>query len=881
MDTVPITLHVNGQARTLEVSLSTMLLDVLREDLHLTGTKNGCGQGHCGACTVIVNGEAVRSCITKAARLDGAQVETIEGLAKGGSLHPVQAAFIASGAIQCGFCTPGMVMSVKALLDASPDPTRAEIDLALEHNLCRCTGYGSIIRAIRRASAAPPADGWAPCPMPGDAHTVGRSCIRPDAQEKVTGSAIYAADLRFPGMLHAKVLRSQHAHARVLRVNASRARSLPGVAAVLTADEIPGARKNGHVRRDWPILVGVGETVRYMGDALALVAAESEAIARQALALIVVDYQPLPGVFSAQEALAPGAPLLHDDAPGNLLKHIPVRKGDMATGWSRATEIVEGEFTTPFIEHAFLEPEAGVAVPDSDGVTVYVGSQIPFDDRRVVAETLDLPLDKVRIIATAVGGAFGGKEDVSVQPLVALLAKHTGHPVKLVFTRQESILVHPKRHPTTIRIKLGASADGRLTAVEATIWGDSGAYASLGEHVMTRTATHLAGPYVAPNVKVDCYAAYTNNPPAGAMRGFGVPQAAFAMESAMDMLARRLGLHPLELRRRNALRVGSVTSCGQLLTESVGLVETIDKVQAEVERLGDGVLTPSAPDRLRAWGFACCIKNVGVGGGVRDAAGAEVVANPNGQVEVRIGAAEVGQGLVTVAVQIAAEELSVPYEAVSVLVGDTGKTPDGGATTASRQTFVTGNAVRRAARQVRRLLDAGAGAGDGPVSASAEYVAPATVRLGQDGDQHFAYGFATQAALVEVNKVSGQVNVLKVIAAHDVGRALNPEAVRGQVEGGVVMGVGFALTERLELDHGVTRNPDLRRYRVPHIDAAPDVTCILVEAPASEGPFGAKGVGEITSIPTAPAITNAIFAATGLRVTDLPAILPAPLPDRP
>jgi selenium-dependent xanthine dehydrogenase len=879
MDTVAITLNVNGQDRSLEVSPSTMLLDVLREDLHLTGTKNGCGQGHCGACTVIVDGKPIRSCITKASRLDGAHVETIEGLARGGSLHPVQAAFIAAGAIQCGFCTPGMVMSVKALLDASPNPTRSEMDKALEPNLCRCTGYGSIIRAVRRASASPPDDAWETSLASGETHTVGHSCQRPDAREKVTGAAIYAADLRFPGMLHAKVLRSQHAHARVLRVETSRARSLPGVAAVLTADDIPGARKNGHVRRDWPILVGQGETVRYLGDALALVAAESEATARQALALIAVDYQPLPGVFSAQGALAPGAPLLHSDVPGNLLKHIRVRKGNMVDGWARATEVVEAEFTTPFIEHAFLEPEAGVAVPDGDGITVYVGSQIPFDDRRVVAETLALPLDRVRIIATAVGGAFGGKEDVSVQPLVALLAKRTGRPVKLVFTRQESMLVHPKRHPTTIRIRLGASADGKLTAVEATIWGDSGAYASLGDHVMTRTATHLAGPYVAPNVQVDCYAAYTNNPPAGAMRGFGVPQAAFAMESAMDMLARRLGLHPLDLRRRNALQVGSVTACGQLLTESVGLLETIDRVHAEVQRLGDDILTPSTPEYLRAWGYACCMKNVGMGGGARDAAGARVVAGLDGQVEVRIGAAEVGQGLVTVAAQIAAEELRVPYETISVIVGDTGKTPDGGATTASRQTFVTGNAVRRAARQVRQLLDAGAG--DSPVSAFAEYVAPETVKLGRDGDKHFAYGFATQAALIEVNKVSGLVKVLKVIAAHDVGRALNPEAVRGQVEGGVTMGVGFALTERLELDHGVTRNADLRRYRLPRIDSAPEVTCILVEAPASEGPFGAKGVGEITSIPTAPAITNAIFAATGLRITDLPAILPTPLPDGP
>ena len=510
-----------------------------------------------------------------------------------------------------------------------------------------------------------------------------------------------------------------------------------------------------------------------------------------------------------------------------------------------------------------------------------MGSQIPFDDRRVVAETLDLPVNKVHIIATAVGGAFGGKEDVSVQPLVALLARSTGRPVKLVFTRQESMLVHPKRHATTIRIKLGANRDGELTAVEASIWGDSGAYASLGDHVMTRTATHLAGPYVVPNVQVDCYAAYTNNPPAGGHARLRRPPGHICYGKRHGHAGAAPGPSPAGAppAQRTPCRVAH------------GLRPVDDRKRGSGRDHRQGAGRGRAPWRWPSGAFSARpASRLGVcllheerwpGRGARDAAGAEVVVNPDGQVEVRIGAAEVGQGLVTVAAQIAAEELHVPYETISVLVGDTSKTLDGGATTASRQTFVTGNAVRRAARQLRQLLDAGAGAGGSPVSASAEYVAPKTVRLGQQGDQHFAYGFATQAALVEVNRVSGQVKVLKVIAAHDVGRALNPEAVRGQVEGGVVMGVGFALSERLELDHGVTRNPDLRRYRAPRIDRAPDVTCILVEAPASEGPFGAKGVGEITSIPTAPAITNAIFAATGLRVTDLPAILPAPLAVRP
>lgn len=872
-----IHLVVNGVARQVNVTERTMLLDVLREELRLTGTKNGCGQGHCGACTVIVNGRAVRSCITRADRLDGARVETIEGLATGERLHPLQAAFIQEGAIQCGFCTPGMIMSAKALLDANPQPTRADVIAALEHNLCRCTGYGAIIRAIEKVAGQVATPQPAAPEEPG-LNVVGQPVPRPDARAKATGAAIYAADLFFDHMLHAKVVRSKYPHGRVVSIDVGRARSVPGVAAVLTARDVPGVRYNGHVRRDWPILVAEGETVRYMGDAIALVAAETEEIASQAAELVSVEYEPLPGVFSPQEALAPGAPLLHESAPGNLLRHIAVRKGDIGEGFAAAEVIVEREYQTPFIEHAFLEPEAGVAVPapDGDGVTVYVGSQIPFDDRRVVAEALGVSLEKVRIVQTAVGGAFGGKEDVSVQPLVALLAMATGRPVKLVFTRRESILVHPKRHATTIRLKLGATRQGRLTAVEATIWGDSGAYASLGDHVMTRTATHLAGPYVVPHVKIDCYAAYTNNPPAGAMRGFGVPQAAFAIESAMDELSRVLELRPLELRRRNALTVGSVTATGQYLSESVGLMETIERVEAEVARLGNSVLEPSGPNKRRAWGFACAFKNVGLGNGAPDTAGAEVELTPSGGAIVRVGAAEVGQGLVGIAAQIAAEELGIPYESISVVVGDTACTLDGGATTASRQTFVTGNAVRQAARRVREMASLqGWSPGSGrSVAASVVYQPPHTVPLGQEGDKHFAYGYATQAALVEVDSNTGDVEVLKVVAAHDVGQAINPQAVRGQIEGGVVMGLGFALSEELELDHGITRNADLRRYRVPHVDKAPEVYAMIVQARAKEGPFGAKGVGEITSIPTAPAVANAVCAATGIRVTRLPIRLP-------
>ena len=691
-------MQVNGTSHRMLVGPETTLLQVLRDELRLTGAKNGCNQGHCGACTVIVDGRTVRSCITQAARLDGARVETIEGLAKGDVLHPLQRAFIDQGAVQCGFCTPGMIMAAKALFSATPQPSEDAIRKALIGNLCRCTGYASIIRAIQSASSAAP---QAPSGSQPEAGIIGQPVPRPDARDKATGKAIYAGDLRFENMLYASVLRSAHPHARIRRIDVSGAKALAGVVAVLTAEDIPGARTHGTIRADWPNLCW--DKVRYTGDALALVAAETESIAREALRRIDVAYEPLPGVFSPQEALAPGALLVHADTPDNLLKHIKVRKGDVEAGFTQADVIVEEEYRTPFVEHAYLEPKAGVAVPGPDGrITVYAGSQIPFEDRRQVAEALAVPAERVRIVQTAVGGAFGGKEDITVQTPTALLAQVTGRPVKLVFSREESMRVHPKRHATTIRLKAGATRAGQLTAVQATIWGDAGAYASLSEPVMTRTATHAAGPYQAPHVKVDCYATYTNNPPSGAMRGFGVPQAIFAIESIMDVLAERLGLHPLELRRRNALRVGSVTATGQRLRESVGLLETMDRVDAAVREVGAEALVPSGPEKRRGWGFASCLKSIGLGDGLPDTAGAAVDLTDEGGVVVRIGAAEVGQGLVGIAAQIAAEVLGAPYERVQVVVGDTDRTLDGGPTVASRQTFITGNAVRHACAQGAR-----------------------------------------------------------------------------------------------------------------------------------------------------------------------------------
>ncbi len=892
-----VTLQINGEGYQVEIGPKTTLLDVLREHLHLTGTKKGCGHNACGACKVIVDGKAVNSCVYPAKKAVGKKIETIEGLAKEG-LHPLQEAFMRRGALQCGFCTPGMIMAAKALLDNHPHPSREEIVEALAGNLCRCTGYVKIIEAVEevagRASYRPPLVEREPLKV------VGHPLPRPDAEEKVTGRAIFAADLYFPDMLYAKALRSPYPHARLLRVDTSRAKALPGAATALTADDIPGAKVHGVSRPDWPVLCF--DKVRYVGDAVAIVAAENEEIAEEAVKLIAVEYESLPIVSSPEEALKPDGPLIHEG--GNLLKHIQVRKGNVEESFAASHIIVENEYSTPSGDHCFLEPEAGVATIDEEGkVTVYVGSQIPFADRRQIAASLAIPEEKVRVIQTRVGGAFGGKEDISVQIHLALLAQATGRPVKMVWSREESMMAHPKRHQTTIWMKTGASAEGRLLAVEARILGDSGAYASLGEHVMTRTATHATGPYEVPHVKIDCYATYTNNPPAGAYRGFGVPQSNFAAESQMDILARRLGLSPLELRRRNALRKGSVTATGQVLRESVGLLRTIDRV-AEATKDWPLWAKEGSENVRRGWGVACAYKNVGLGGGVADSAGATVEVLPSGRVQVRAGAAEVGQGLVNVLAHVVAEELGVAYEQVEVLVADTDLTLDGGPTTASRQSFVTGNAARLAARKVRstmaqvaaqplggepeRLIFSGgrvegkkgsmafdevvalALAQGKSLSASHIYTPPPTVPLGEEGDAHFAYGFATQAAQLEIDITTRKVKVVKVVAAHDVGRAINPLAIEGQLEGGVLMGLGFALMEGFEVKEGRPQKTTLTKYKIPTVRELPEIIPMIVEDEASEGPYGAKGVGEITSIPTAAAIINAIYDAIGVRFTRLP-----------
>jgi CO/xanthine dehydrogenase Mo-binding subunit/aerobic-type carbon monoxide dehydrogenase small subunit (CoxS/CutS family) len=912
-----LSLFVNGKQYNLSALPGETLAGLLRERLRLTGTKIGCGEAECGACTVLVDGDPVMSCIYPAERAAGRHVLTIEGLGRQGNLHVLQEAFVRHGAIQCGFCTPGLIMTAYALLQRNPEPTSAEIRYALKDTLCRCAGYPSIERAILSAARAIRTGEALSDPQVqeslGGRQVIGRAHIRPDAEQKASGEAIFTDDLVFDGMLHAAVRRAGVPHALVKSIDVEAARRMPGVSAVLTAEDIPGEHNHGLVIYDWPSLVGVGERVRYVGDAIAIVAAQTRQAALDAVNCIKVEFDLLPVVSDPVQARQPEAPVLH--AQGNLLKHIKVRKGDMQQGFEAADLVMEHVFHTPIMEHAFLEPECSIAVPLADGrMEIYVGSQIPYADRSQVARTLGWPDERVRIVGQLMGGGFGGKEDITGQIHAALLANATGKPVKLLFDRHESLIVHPKRHATQIRVKVGARQDGRLTAVETELYGDTGAYASLGEKVLTRATTHSAGPYEIPHVSADCYAMYTNNPPAGAFRGFGVTQSAFAVESMMDMLAETLKIDRVALRRMNALRVGSITNTGQELRESVGLTECIDRVEAEITRLnaaespGRSLFEPrpveAAPHLRRAWGFAVAYKNTGLGGGAPDKSGAEVQLYPDGIFEVRTSAAELGQGLVTVLRLIVAQEFSLAPERVRVLVMDTDRTPDGGPTTASRQTYVTGNAARLAARELRqaitsflaekhdlpperiRFVEGLAQVGElslplGEVAsamadagqqacATYEYWAPETKPLGQGGDMHFAFAFAAQAADVEVNLLTGEVRVVRLVTANDVGTAINPLGLQGQVEGGVMMGIGNALTEHFIVENGQVLTDRLARYRIPSIVHTPEIISLLVEHPTRDGPYGAKGVGEIVSIPTIPAITNAIYNATGVRVDNLP-----------
>jgi CO/xanthine dehydrogenase Mo-binding subunit/aerobic-type carbon monoxide dehydrogenase small subunit (CoxS/CutS family) len=909
---ITVRLTVNDQEIEAQVSSDMSLLEFLRNKLKLTGTKNGCASGHCGACTVILNGKATRSCLVRmgSQRMAGARVETIEGLGSDGRLHPLQAAFIEHGAVQCGFCTPGMLMVAKALLDANPKPSDEEIKGALtrNRNLCRCTGYVKIIEAIQDA-ATRLAAGKAVVDLTGllagergDLPRLGR-----DAVGLVTGATQFGDDLELEGMLHGKILWSAYPHAEILGIDTSWAEAMEGVALVVTAKDIPGENRAGLLKLDQPAIAA--EKVRFIGDPVAAVFAETQEIAEAALEKIQVNYRPLPGVFSPEAAARPDAPQVHEE--DNLLHHARIVRGDVEAAFQRCDVVVENTYTTPRIEHAFLEPEAGIGIPTDDGgIFLKMGTQCAFDDRTQLARILALPEEKIRIVQLPMGGAFGAKEDILIYQFLALGALLSQRPVKITLTRAESLRTHPKRHPARMRFKTGGDAEGRLLAVEAEITLDGGAYASLSVDVLENAVVFACGPYYVPNVKLEGWVWYTNNVPSGAMRGFGVNQVCFAMESNLDEIARRLAMDPFEIRELNALDVGLPTVADHVLQEGVvGIKPTIVAAKRALKELP---LPEQAEGKRIGVGVASAVKNIGFGHGLSESAGAEVELDSGGRVRIRASQHEYGQGAHAGLVRLASEELVVPADCIELIGPDTALTPPTGPTTASRQTFMTGNAVLMACRTLKEELFARAAEAldtdpthiriedDSFVETTSgrtlkiselgerfaiewRYEAPPSAPLLEDEPSyygqpdfesrptHWCYSYSTHVAMVEVDEKIGEVRVLKVIAAHDLGKVINRGAVERQIHGGVVQGLGYALSEQFLVEQGINVTDTLRKCGVPTADQTSEIIPILVEVPHPQGPLGAKGIAETPSLATAPAILNAIYDAVGARITSLPA----------
>ena len=840
-----VAFYVNNQLY--QVEGDSKLLPFLRDVCKCKSVKDGCSEGACGTCHVLIDGKPTKACIPTLSRLDGKHILTVEGLSdEEKELYAY--AFAEAGAVQCGFCIPGMVICTKALLDVNDNRTRQDAAYALRNNICRCTGYKKIIDAVLIAARIK-REGKG-VPKKEFTWKLGERVHRVDAREKTLGYGEYVDDMEVEGMIYASAVRARYPRARVLSIDTAAARALAGVVGVYTAADIPGSVKVGHLVKDWDTMIPVGECTRYLGDAVAIVAAETKEALEEAKKLVQVEYQVLPFVSSPYEAMKEDAPKLHEG--GNLLAHKHVSRGNADAAIAASKYVYTEKFTTPYTEHAFLEPECAIAMPYEDGVLIYSSDQGTYDTQHECAGMLGLPNEKVRVVNKLVGGGFGGKEDVSVQHHAALVAWLARRPVKVKLTRQESIVIHPKRHPMDMEFTVGCDENGIIQGVKATVISDTGAYASLGGPVLERACTHAAGPYNYQNFEIDGKAYYTNNPPAGAFRGFGVTQTCFGMEMMLTKLAEMVGISPWEIRYRNAIRPGQELPNGQIVDESTGLAETLEAVKDVFES------SPYA-------GIACAMKNAGVGVGIPDT-GRVILGVTGGKLHIRSGASCIGQGLGTVLVQMVVEQTGLNRQDLVYDAANTVNAPDSGTTSGSRQTLVTGEAARRACELLTKDLAGHTLAELEGREYYGEYLAK-TDPLGADVPNpvsHVAYGYATQVCILgEDGKIQ------KIVAAHDVGRAVNPLSVEGQIEGGVVMSAGFALTEQYALKDCVpmSKYGTLGLFRAHQ---APEVESIIVEKPGLNVACGAIGIGEITSIPTAPAIAGAYYRLDGKYRTSLP-----------
>ncbi len=826
------------------------LLTYLREIEGIISAKDGCApQAACGTCTVELNGKAILSCVIPMSKVENGVVVTTEGLGEY-KQSVMTNAFVEKSGVQCGFCIPGIVMQANVLIKNNPEPSRDEIAKALTPNLCRCTGYKKIIDAIEYAAEA--IREKREIPKPKSDGEIGKKHPKYDADKLVLGQFPYVADIKFPDMLHGALKFSDHPRAKVISINIDKAKDHPGVIKVFTSKDIPGIRFTGLIIPDWPLMIEEGEETRYVGDVLAGVVATDVQTARIAVKLIDVEYKILPPLSDPELALNENSPKIHPN--GNLLSETVINRGDVEYAIKNAAYISEGTYYTQCIEHGYMEPECSIAKPGSEGVEVYSQGQGIYEDRKQIAKILGLTEKNVRVIFVPNGGGFGGKEDLSVQGHAAMYAYLLNKPVKVILTRDESILMHPKRHPMRMKYTLGCNKEGKLTVIKADILGDTGAYASVGMKVLERAAGHAAGPYHIPNVDVVSKAVYTNNLPCGAMRGFGVNQVAFAIEGCIDDLCEQGGFNRWQIRYDNALTKGAVTATGQIVNRGAGVRETLLAVKDIFHN-------------AKYAGIACGMKNTGIGNGIHEEGRVKIEIVSPSKVILHHGWTDMGQGVDTMAVQFLCHETGIDPAIVEIKV-DTKEEASAGMTTASRATSIIGNSIANACIQLKEDLKSKSLSDLVGNVYKGQWVCNWTTKVGDDVDEivtHYSYSYATQIVVLNDD---GKIDT--VYAAHDAGKIINPGLFEGQIEGSIHMGLGYAITEDIELENSIPKSTRLRKMGILRAKETPKMEVIGIEVPDPHGPYGVKGVGEIGLVPTAAAVANAFYQYDGTRYYKLP-----------